>query len=331
MGMGGALPGELAPVSLGLLGKARELSEQLGGGGVAAVLAGTDSEEAVTELMNYGADRVYLADDPSLNAFDTESCARLVSSLVQSYNPEIFLWGATSLGSEIAARVAAGLETGLIAHCIDLSIEKIEGIKQLAAVVVGWGGNITIRVICPKKRPQMATAKSGIFTLPKPVERKGEVIRVEVGEGTSRLDIVEVEEAKESETTLEEAEAVVAGGWGMNCLGDFKPAEELAQLLGGGVGGTRPAVDAGWIPHEKMIGQSGITVAPRLLVTLGVSGAAQFATTVMGSRVILAVDKNPRAPIFEMADIGIVGDLQEVLPLLISKIEVLKGGKQGVL
>ena len=185
---------------------------------------------------------------------------------------------------------------------------------------------MTIKIICPQKRPQMASVKPGIFAPLKPEKRDGEIIRVEVGKETPRLEIIEIAEEAEKTGALEHAEVVVAGGWGMSCFGDFKPAEELAETLGGSVGGTRPAVDAGWIPHEHMIGQSGVTVAPRLLVTLGVSGAAQFATTALGSRFILAVDKNPAAPIFEMADLGIVGDLQEVLPLLTGKIRELKGG-----
>ena len=318
--------GELAKVSFGLLGKACELCRQSGGDEVAAILVGTDSQKVVQELVNHGADKVYLADDLSLTTFQTDLCASYVTKLVQDYQPEVFLWGATSLGQDIAARVAARLGTGLIAHCIDLSIEKIDGKEQMVAVVAGWGGNLTIKIICPHKRPQMATIKSGIFDVPKPEKRDGEVIKVEFEKETSRLDIVEIVSEQEKSAALEQAEVVVAGGWGMSCFGDFELVEELAELLGGCAGGTRPVVDAGWIPHERMIGQSGVTVAPRLLFTLGVSGAAQFATTVLGSKFILSVDKNPNAPIFEMADIGIVRDLQEVLPLLINKIREVKGG-----
>ena len=169
----------------------------------------------------------------------------------------------------------------------------------------------------------MATVKPGIFLPPEPKKRSGEVIPVKVDDKTSRLDIVEVVEEQEETTSLEEAEVVVVGGWGLNSLGGFQAVDELAQVLKGSVAGTRPALDAGWIPVERMIGQSGKTVAPQLLVTLGVSGAAQFATAVLSSKFILAVDKNPRAPIFEMADIGIVGDLQDVLPLLIDKLRAI--------
>lgn len=314
---------ELARVSLGLVGKAHELCQQLGGGQVASVLVGAGSQQMVAELVDHGSDKVYLANAPSL--FETELCAHLMARLIQSHQPEIVLWGATSLGREIAARVAAKLGTGLSAHCIDLYIGEVGGECQLVAVVAGWGGNLTLKVICPQRRPQMATVKPGIFPPPERKKRNGEVIPVKVEDGASRLDIVEVVEEQEEATSLEQAEVVVVGGWGLSSLGGFQAVEELSRVLGGSVAGTRPTLDAGWVPAERMIGQSGKTVAPPLLITLGVSGAAQFATAVLGSKLILAVDKDPHAPIFEMADIGIVGDLRGVLPLLIKKLRAIKG------
>jgi len=314
---------ELAKVSLGLLGKARELCQQLGGGEVASVLVG--AEELAAELIDHGSDKVYLANNPPFPLFETELCTHLMTGLIQSHQPEIILWGATSLGRETASRVAAKLGTGLTAHCIDLCIEEINGKHQLVATVAGWGGNLTLKIICPQRRPQMATVKPGILS-PSPREkRNGEVIPVKVEDKTPRTDIVEVVEEQKKAKSLEEAEVVVVGGWGLNSVGGFQAVGELAQILKGSVAGTRPAVDAGWIPAERMVGQSGKTVAPQLLVTLGVSGAAQFATGVLNSKLILAVDKDPHAPIFEMADVGIVGDLQEVLPLLIDKLRAIKG------
>ena len=315
---------ELAKVSLGLLGKAQELGQQLGGGEVAAVLFGTGAEPLSAELIDCGADKIYVADSPSLSPFDTERCAGLMTRLIREHRPEVVLWGATELGRETAARVAARLRTGLTAHCIDLYIEEIDGAPQLVAVVAGWGGNMVLKIICPEKRPQMATVKPGIFPPSPPRPGNGEVIPIKVEDEASHLEIVEVVAERAAAVSLEEAEVIVVGGWGLNSLGGFSAVTELAQVLGGSVAGTRPALDAGWIPHDRMIGQSGTTVSPRLLVTLGVSGAAQFATGVLNSKFILAVDKNPQAPIFEMADIGIVGDLQEVLPLLISKIKAVK-------
>ena len=319
--------GKLAKVSLGLLGKAHELCQQLGGGEVAAVLVGAGSPELVTELIDYGSDKVYLADGPHLSSFETELCAHFMAELIRNQQPEIVLWGATSLGRETASRVAAKLGTGLTAHCIDLYIGEIDGKRQLVMVVAGWGGNLTLKIICPLVRPQMATVKSGIFSPLERRKRHGEVIPVKVADMPSRLNIVEVVEEQEEAASLEQAEVVVVGGWGLNSLGGFQAVNELARMLKGGVAGTRPALDAGWIPAERMIGQSGKTVAPQLLITLGVSGAAQFATGVLGSKFILAVDKNPNAPVFEMADIGIVGDLQEVLPLLTDKLRTMKAKK----
>ncbi len=198
-----------------------------------------------------------------------------------------------------------------------------------ASISPDKGGNLTLKIICPHQRPQMATVKPGIFPPTERKKRSGEVIPVKLEDRSSRLNIVEVVEEQEEATSLEQAEVVVVGGWGLSSSGEFRAVNELAQILKGSVAGTRPALDAGWIPAGRMIGQSGKTVAPRLLVTLGVSGAAQFATGVLSSKFILAVDKNPHAPIFEMADIGIVGDLQEVLPLLIDKLRAIKGENLG--
>ncbi len=316
---------ELAKVSLGLLGKAQELRHQLGGGEVAAILVGSNSQQLADELVTYGADKVYLAGGPSLTLFDTGLCARFMSKLIQSHRPEIVLWGATSLGRETASRAAAKLATGLTAHCIDLYIEEIQGKPQLVSVVAGWGSNLTLKIICPQKRPQMATVKPGIFPPLEPKKRSGEIVPVQVEDKASSLEIVEIVEEREETASLEQAEIVVAGGWGLNSLSGFQAVEELAQVLGGSIAGTRPAVDAGWITTGRMIGQSGKTIAPKLLITLGVSGAPQFATGVLNSKFILAVDKNPRAPIFEMADMGIVGDLRDILPPLISKLKAAKG------
>jgi len=314
---------KLAKVSLGLLGKAHELCLQLGGGEVASVLVGSDSQQVVAEIIDHGSDKVYLASDACLSPFDTELCTHLMTELLQRHQPEIVLWGATSMGRELASRVAARLGTGLTAHCIDLYLDEVSGRCRLVAVVAGWGGNLVLKIICPDRRPQMATVQPGIFPPMEPRKRSGEVIPVSVETRSSRLDIVEVVEEQEETASLEQAEVVVVGGWGLNSLGGFQAVGELAELLNGSVAGTRPALEAGWIPGERMIGQSGKTVAPRLLVTLGVSGAAQFATGVLSSKFILAVDKNPHAPIFEMADIGIVGDLKDVFPLLIDKVRAI--------
>jgi electron transfer flavoprotein alpha subunit len=266
---------------------------------------------------------VYLADGPTARLFDTELRARFITDLIQSQQPEIVLWGTSSLERETAARVAARLSTGLTAHCIDLYIEEVGGRPQLVTVVAGWGGNVSLKIICPERRPVMATINPGVFPPAEPGKRTGEVVPVPVESAPSCVEVLEVVEEEEA-ASLGKAEVVVVGGWGLTSMGGFEAAEELARVLGGISAGTRPAVDAGWIPHDRMIGQSGRVVAPRLLVTLGVSGAPQFSTGVLGSGLILAIDRNPDAPIFEVADIGIVGDLREVLPLLVEKAREMK-------
>jgi electron transfer flavoprotein alpha subunit len=315
---------KITNITLGLISRARELCQQLGGGEVASVLVGETSQQLATELIDYGCDKVYLPRDLSPSNFHTEHCTSFMTNLINTYQPDIVLWGATTLEREIASRVAARLETGLTAHCISLRIEEINNKYQLVTTVAGWGDNLILDILCPEKRPQMATIRPGIFTPSQPSKREGKIVPVDFNEPTTYVEVVEVTRQKGDTSLLEEAQVVVAGGWGMKCLDSFDLVNELAQLLGGSVAGTRPALDAGWISMERMIGQSGKTVSPRLLVTLGVSGAAQFASAIVGARFILAVDKNPMAPIFEMADVGIVGDLREILPLFIERVREKK-------
>jgi len=192
-------------------------------------------------------------------------------------------------------------------------------------MVPGWGGNLVMHIICPQERPQIVTVKTGM--LPKPVrneDNRGDMVRVEPrlrAEDFSRMETVDIVEEPRGGAALESADAIVCGGWGMNALGDFSKIKELADVLGGVVAGTRPAMDKGWVNEARMIGQSGRSVRPRLFVSLGASGAMHYTTGFTGSQMILAVDKNPQAPIFQVADIGIVGDLREVLPCLIEELK----------
>jgi electron transfer flavoprotein alpha subunit len=313
-----AYRGKPVNISLGLLGKARELATQLGGGEVAALA--TDSTMA-QECIESGADKVYVIDAPSASPFDAESWARHAEELVKRHRPDILLFGSTAAGRDIASRLAARLKTGLTAHCIELYIKEINGKPQLVTVLAGWGGNMIVKIICPEKRPQMATVKPGIFAPPQKQARRGEIIAFKPQVPSSRVEVLEVIEEQEKTSSIEQAGKMVAGGWGLNAVGGFKMVEELAQTIHAAVAGTRPAVDAGWLSHDAMIGQSGKTVAPQLLITLGVSGAAQFTTGAMNSKFILAIDKNPDAAIFASSDLGIVGDLKDVLLLLIAKLK----------
>lgn len=310
--------GRLLPVSLELLGKARELAPALGAV-PAAVLLGQGVEEAAGELFAHGAEKVYLVDHPLLRLYQSDAYADLLARLAGERGPEVILLGATTLGRELAARVAARLGTGLTAHCVDLYVNE-EG--RLVQVVPGLGRGTLWEYVC-LRNPQMATVKPGVFPVPKgDPGRRGELVRVpcDVREESLRARTLEMAEEEPAGVSLEAAEVVVAGGWGLHAAGGFEPVRELARLLGAAVGGTRPAVDRGWIPEELMIGQSGKTVSPRLFVSLGASGAMHFTTGFLGSGVIFAVDQNPGAPIFEVADVGIVGDLRAVLPLLIEEL-----------
>jgi electron transfer flavoprotein alpha subunit len=313
--------GKLLPCAFELLGKGRELCQSLGGK-LASVLVGSEVEGLCPELMDYGCERIYVAEDPLLFLYQGEPYTDLLSKLIGERGPEIVLWGATPIGTELSARVAARLRLGLTAHCIDLYIDDIEGKPRLVQVVPGWSGNLALKIIS-RTTPQMATVKPHLMTKPTPRRVAGEVIPIptELKERDRKAGAVEMVEEEAEEMPLEEAEIVVSGGWGLNAAGGFGPVEEIAAVLGGAVGGTRPAFDKGWIPESRMIGISGKIVSPKLFVSLGASGATQYTTGFARSQVIFAVDQNPDAPIYEVADIGIVGNLQTILPLLIKELK----------
>jgi len=316
--------GRLEEVSLELLSKGTALSQSMGVT-LSVVLLGDKIEEVARELILHGAEKVYLLEDARLRYYQSEAYARLLAGVIKEHEPQIVLIGATEIGKELAPRVAAKLRTGLTAHCIDLYVGEVGDAPHLIHVVPGWGGNLVMHIICPQRRPQVVTVKPGV--LPKTVRdenKKGKIIRVKPDvrdEDFSRIETVEVVEESPKGKSLESADVVVCGGWGMNALGDFSRVQELADALGGIVAGTRPAMDKGWVDEARLIGQSGKTASPGLFVSLGASGAMHYTSGFMGSKVVLAVDQNPQAPIFQMADIGIVGDLREVLPCLIEELE----------
>jgi electron transfer flavoprotein alpha subunit len=316
--------GRLEEVSLELLSKGMALSQRMGVT-LSAVLLGDEVEEVAREFVFHGAEKIYLLEDARLRYYQSEAYARLLAEVIKEHEPQIILIGATEIGQELAPKVAAKLRTGLTAHCIDLYVGEIDDAPHLIHVVPGWGGNLVMYIICPQIRPQVVTMKPGV--LPKAIRddnKKGKIIRVKpdvTDEDFRRIETVEVVEEPPKGKALESAEVVVCGGWGMNALGDFSMVQELADILGGAVAGTRPAMDKGWVEETRMIGQSGKTVRPGLFVSLGASGAMHYTTGFMGSKVVLAVDRNPQAPIFQMADIAVVGDLREVLPCLIEELK----------
>jgi len=313
----------LMGVSIELLSKGLELSEKLNVK-LEAIVIGDQTRTLADELIAFGADRVYLVEEPKLQFYQSDVYADILADLVEKYTPEIVMIGATNIGMDLAPRVAAKVKTGLTAHCVDLYIEEKNGSPYLAQIVPGWGGNLMVKIVCPERRPQMVTVRPGVLDKPVREEgRKGEVIEVapDIKDEDFKVKTIEMVEEKAEGIPLEEADVVVAGGWGLYSAGGFKPVEELANILGAAVGGTRPAVDKGWIVEDQMIGQSGKTIRPKLFISMGASGAMHFTTGFLGSKVIMAIDQNPDAPIFEVSDIGVVGDIGEILPCLVEELK----------
>jgi electron transfer flavoprotein alpha subunit len=318
--------GSLARVSLELLGKAVELSAKLAGE-IVSILVGAGVEHLASELVTHGADKVYVIDDPQLEYYQNQAYAAAVADLVKEHSPEIFLLGATAIGEDLAPCIAAKVGTGLTAHCIDLRIDDCDGVAALHQTVPGWGGGKRVDIICPQRRPQMATVKPGVFVVPHGKKhRRGHIVKVspKLEDRLFRAKTLEVTQHETTELPVEEADVVVAAGWGVNALGNMDMVRELAAVLQGVVAGTRPVMDKGWITADRMIGQSGKVIGPNLFISLGASGAMHFSTGFERAKLVLAVDQNPQAPIFQAADVGIVGDLREVLPCLIEQVKRLK-------
>jgi electron transfer flavoprotein alpha subunit len=315
--------GKVSNVAFELLGAGRRLAQKLGVE-LSAVLFGATKESA-EELIKYGADRVYLAQDPGLEKFNDEPYARLLTSLINTHKPEIVLAGATPVGRSFFPRVAAALRAGLTADCTAFEIEPET--RNLLQTRPAFGGNIMATIITPSRRPQMATVRPRVMKKLEPdPSRKGEIIFIKPDSIPSRTKVIDsIKEVSELTVNLQEADVIVAGGRGLGDPKGFKLLEELASLLGGAVGASRAAVDAGWISYSHQIGQTGKTVCPKLYIACGISGAVQHLVGMQSSDIIVAINKNPEAPIFNVANYGIVGDVYEIVPLLIKRIKELKG------
>lgn len=310
---------ELHDVSLELLGKARELADQAKQS-VNAVLIGYNVKTHAQTLINYGADSVLIADADTLADYRLIPYSLVLEHLIKDFGPEILLMGATSMGMELAPRVAAKVRTGLSAHCIDLRLNS-EG--QLLQVVPGWGGGVIATIACPDHRPQMATVMPGAMKSHAPVEKNGEIIEVEVQLPDKNLgpEVLEVKREKPEELPLEKAEVVVAGGWGIGSDENWKMIEELAGVLGGAVGATRPPVDEGWAMEGQMIGQSGKTVRPTLYIGVGISGVMHHVVGMDQSSHIITINSDSNAEIFETSDVVVVEDFRKIIPKLITELK----------
>jgi len=316
---------KIAEVSFELLGKASQLAKDLNCK-VVAVFLGYQIKEEAQDLIYKGADKVILVDRKELEHFISENYANVISYLINKYKPEVFLAGATTCGRSLVSRIAVKIHTGLTADCTGLDIDKER--RLLVQTRPAFGGNIMAQIIAPYHRPQMATVRHKVMQqLPLDKNRKGELIEEILDGGflDNRIKFIDFIKEETSTVNLADADIIVSGGRGLQEGKNFKTIEGLAEVLGAAVGASRAAVDSGWIPYSHQVGQTGRTVSPRIYIACGISGQIQHLVGMQSSKIIVAINKDPDAPIFKIANYGIVGDLFKVVPLLTKKLkEVLK-------
>jgi electron transfer flavoprotein alpha subunit/NAD-dependent dihydropyrimidine dehydrogenase PreA subunit len=314
--------GELHPVTLELLGEARRLAGDLGED-VATALIGRQVRDLAPQLIAHGADTVYVAEHDELEPFRTLPHARVLDGLITEHRPSIVLVGATPQGRDLAPRLSRRLDLGLTADCTLLAIDKKES-GRLLQTRPAFGGNVMATIVSPKSRPQMATVRPGVMAaLEADAGREGRIVDVPVALEASDLAVVirSVAEAGRRTVNLSQAKTIVSGGRGVGGADGFKMLFDLAERLGGEVGGTRVAVEEGWVPVERQIGQTGQSVAPELYIAVGISGAVQHRAGIMGARYIVAINRDATAPIFEVADYALIGDATKIVPALIDLLD----------
>jgi electron transfer flavoprotein alpha subunit len=318
--------GRVSTVGMELLGAARKLAEKTGEK-VTAVLLGHDMEEAARHLVHFGADEVLYVDDPSLDQFNDDPYASVLSDLILERKPSIVLAGATFMGRSFIPMVASRVNTGLTADCTALDIDPETG--DLLQTRPAFGGNIMATIICPRHRPQMATVRHKVMAaLPEDPHRKGEVHVIRGADEKKMVCRTRVQEVVEEiidTVNLAEADIIVSGGRGLGGPEGFKVIEELALALDGAVGASRSAVDSGWIPYSHQVGQTGKTVQPKLYIACGISGAVQHLAGMQASDVIVAINKDADAPIFDVATYGLVGDAFKIIPEIIRSVNASRG------
>jgi len=330
--------GKMHPVAQELLGVANclvsEVSEELQASGeeaiVEGILVGHQIEEIAQEAIKYGAERVYTVDDPAFEHYLNKPYTEALTHLVNKHKPEVFLIGATTLGRDLAGAVATSLKTGLTADCTHLEMGQFRKIekKLLLATRPAFGGNVIATIVCKDHTPQMATVRPRVFeTPPRDPKAKGEVVKEDfkVTPAMMAANLVEFIVDENASFNLEYADVIVSGGKGLGNSDGFKLIKELADELGGVVGSSRAAVDGGWINYEHQVGQTGKHVRPKLYVACGISGAIQHKVGMQDSDFILAINTDPQAPIFEVATLGVVGDLYEIIPEMIQQLRAQKG------
>ncbi len=319
--------GELKEVVPQLLGKGEELASEFGEE-LSAALIGSDLDGAAKKCGKYGAGKVYKVEGEKFDEYRTLPYSFAMSQLIREFKPRVILYGATHLGRDLAPSVAGRLGLGLTADCTGLSIEEEQGEKLLLQTRPAFGGNLIAEIICPNTRPQMATVRPNVFSSPdEEKEIDPEVIEKEVEPDPELFKVEVLEElgGEEGEVSVEEADVIVAGGRGVGSEENFHLLEELAEALDGVVGCSRPIVEDGWLSKAHQVGQSGKTVSPKLYIACGISGAIQHKVGIRDSDTIIAINKDPEAPIFDTADLSVVGDLHDIIPELLESLEVEDG------
>ena len=333
---------QISPISFELLGKAKELAAPLNAQ-VTAVLIGSDVKGLCDSLAEYGADRVIVVDDPELKDYRTEPYAHALASVINEYKPEIMLVGATAIGRDLGPTVSARVATGLTADCTSLEIgdfplqpipgkESEQKHNQLLMTRPAFGGNTIATIACPDNRPQMATVRPGVMQKIDPIKgAKAEVVEYNPGfiANNKYVTIKEIVKAVSDTADIMDAKILVSGGRGVGNAENFKLLDDLAAALGGTVSCSRAVVDAGWKPKDLQVGQTGKTVRPKLYFAIGISGAIQHVAGMEESDIIVAINKDEDAPIFDVADYGVVGDLNKIVPKLTEEIKAAKAAKAG--
>lgn len=315
--------GELQKVSLEILGESRRLANELGVK-LTAVLLGNNIGHLANRLGEYGADEVLVADHTELENYTTDGYTKVLCDLVNDKKPGIFFIGATFIGRDLGPRVAARLRTGLTADCTSLAVEVENG--ALLATRPAFGGNIMATIACPDHRPQMATVRPGVFSrlTEKNYDFTVENVEVKLEASDIRTTILEIVKANKEVVDISEAKVIVSGGRGVGSKENFSLLQELAHAFGGVVGGSRGAVDKGWIERDYQVGQTGKTVRPSIYIACGISGAIQHVAGMQESDMIIAINKDEAAPIMKVADYAIVGDLNKVIPEMISELKSME-------
>lgn len=315
--------GKVMKVSYELIGKARDLADALGQD-VVAVLMGSNIADAANDLAKAGADKVIYVDDAMLAEYVTEPYAKALTAVIKANDPEIVIFGASSIGRDLAPRVSARIHTGLTADCTKLEIN--EETKLLEMTRPAFGGNIMATILCADHRPQMATVRPGVMQALASCDKVGVVEKfdVEFTAADMNVEICEIVKTEKKSVDITEAKILVSGGRGIGGPEGFDMLKELADELGGEISSSRACVDAGWIDRDRQVGQTGKTVRPNLYIAAGISGAIQHAAGMEDSDLIIAINKNNTAPIFEIADVGIVGDCTAIIPKLTEALKKLE-------